>query len=84
MLPVCRDAVRELVRPADPLKFKGDVAVIQVGMVTALAADELICIGVAAFRLTFHDADWLASQDDRPPQPGLIMRLHGCLLLRES
>ena len=32
-------------------------------MVAALAADELICIGVAAFRLTIHDADWLASQD---------------------
>jgi hypothetical protein len=47
VLPVCRDAVRERVRPADPLKFRGDVAVIQVGIVTALAADELICIGIS-------------------------------------
>ena len=54
------------------------------GMVTALAADELICIGVAAFALTLHDADRLASQDDRPPQRRLIMCRHGCLLLRES
>jgi hypothetical protein len=67
VLPVGRDADRKHVRPADPPKFSRDLAVIQVGMVTALTADELICVGVAAFRLTHHDADRLASQDDRPP-----------------
>jgi hypothetical protein len=82
--PVCRDAVRKRVRPADSLMFRGDVAVVQVGMVTALAADELIRIGVAAFRLTFRDADGLASQDGCPPRRGLIRRPHGCLLLREA
>jgi hypothetical protein len=47
VLAVGRDADRKRVRPADPPKFSRDLAVIQVGMVTALAADELICIGVA-------------------------------------
>jgi len=52
VLSVGPDADRERVRSPDPPKFSRDLTVVQVGMVTALAADELICIGVAAFGLT--------------------------------
>lgn len=48
------------------------MAVIQVGIVAALAADDLKCAGVAAFWLAVHDADWPAPQNGRPAVPGLI------------
>jgi hypothetical protein len=49
-------------------------------MVTAVAADELKHVRVAAFGPALHDADWLAPQDNRRPRCGLITGLHGCLL----
>ena len=51
VLVVCCDAVRDRVGPANKLKLGRDLAVILVGMVTAVAADDLVCVGVAAFRL---------------------------------
>jgi hypothetical protein len=71
-----RDAYHQPVRPADTLKVSTDIAVIQVGVITAIAADELIFVGVAAFMATCHDADRLASQDYRPPQGGFVIGLH--------
>jgi hypothetical protein len=53
VLPVCRDACRKPVRPADSLKSRSDVSVIQVGIIAAVAADELIVVGVAAFGTAF-------------------------------
>ena len=76
VLPVCRDACRKPVRPADSLKSRRDVSVIQVGIIAAVAADELIVIGVAAFGTAFHEMDRLTSQDHCPPQRRLIMDLH--------
>ena len=80
VLPVCLDACRKPVRPADPLEVRCDIPVIQVGVIAAVAADELVGIGVAAFRTAFHQVDRLTSQDQRPAQRGLIMGLHHCLL----
>ena len=53
-------------------------------MVTAVTADELIRAGIAALHSALDDAGWLAPQHHRPPQPRLIMRPHGCLLLQRS
>ena len=53
-------AGRDRVRPADPLELRGDLLVIQVRIVTAIAADELIRVGVAAFRSAADDAGRLA------------------------
>jgi hypothetical protein len=70
------DAVRDRVRPADPPKLGRDLGVVQVGMVTAVAADDLECVGVAAFRLAPDEADRLAAEDDRPAEPELITGHH--------
>jgi hypothetical protein len=76
VLPVCRYTSRNRVRSADPLQVSRDVAVIQFGIVTAVAADELIGIGVAAFGATRHEVDRLTSQDHRPSQHLLNKGLH--------
>jgi hypothetical protein len=51
-----------------------DGGVVKVGMVTAVAADDLIRVGVATFRPTLHDAGRLAAENHRPavlaPGPG--------------
>src|SRR5204862_4175504 len=77
VLPVCRDACRKPVRPADSLKSRRDISEIQVRIIAAVAADELIVIGVAAFGTAFPEVDRLTSQDHGPPQRRLIMDLHG-------
>jgi len=62
MLLVCGDAGRDGVGPAKLLKPRGDVVVIQVGIVAAVAADELERVAVAASWLAIHDAGRLAPQ----------------------
>jgi hypothetical protein len=81
VLPVCLDACRKPVRPADPLKVRCDFPVIQGGVIAAVAADEFVGIGLAAFRAAFHQVNRLTSQDQCPAQRGLIMDLHHCLLM---
>ena len=78
------DAERDRVRTAYPLKLGRDLAVIKIRMVTAVAADDLERVGVAAFRLARHDAGRLAPQDHRPVLAGLQASLHACLLRDES
>jgi len=78
VLPICRYTCRNRVRPADLLKVSRDVAVIQFRIVAAIAADELIGIGVAALGATLHEVDRLTSQDHRPAQHRLIKGLHNC------
>ena len=51
------------VRPAKPLKPRRDLRVIQVWMIAAAGADQLIHVGVAALDTAVHDADRLAAQD---------------------
>jgi hypothetical protein len=62
---------RQRVRAADLLDLRSDIEVIQVGVVAAIAADELVRVGVTAFRLAADDADRLAPQGDRPELTGL-------------
>jgi len=69
-------AVRYQVWPADPPQLGRDLGVVQVGMVTALAADDLERVAVAAFRTAFHDADRLTAQDHRPAESRLITGHH--------
>src|SRR6266700_5811534 len=54
------DAGRNHVGPAEPLKLSRDVAVVQVGMITAVTADDLKRIRVASFRPACHYADGAA------------------------
>jgi hypothetical protein len=77
VLPVCRDAGRKGVRPANPLKLRRDVAAIQVGMVTTVTADQLPRIGIATVHPALNDAGRLTPQNHRPAQPRLIICPHG-------
>jgi hypothetical protein len=45
-------------------------------MVPALAADQLVRVGVAAFHLARHDPDRLAAQHHRPAELGLTGLIH--------
>jgi hypothetical protein len=60
-----------MIRPADLLNLRGDIEEIQVGVVAAVAADELVRVGVPALRLAADDADGLAPQGNRPVLTGL-------------
>jgi hypothetical protein len=62
------------VRPAEPLKPGRDLAVIQVWVIAALAADELKRIGVAAFYPARHDAGRPAPQGRRAAVAGPTRR----------
>ena len=68
------------VGPADLLKFRRDLAVIQVGMVTAVAADDFERVVVAALRLALNDLGWPTPQNHRPVVSGLVAGRHTCLL----
>src|SRR5215831_1197116 len=78
VVPVGGDPGRDRVRSADPLKLQWDIAVVQVGMVTAIAADDLEHAGVAALRLARHDAGGLAPQDNRPAKARCPHGAHEC------
>jgi hypothetical protein len=81
-MPLMRgNAVCDRVRPADPLKPGKDLGVIQVGIITAIAADDLKHVAVAAFGLALHDAGRLAPENGRPAMPWVITGLHSYLLV---
>jgi hypothetical protein len=72
VLLVCGNADCEQVWPAEQLKPGRDLLVIQVGIVTAVAADDLLQVGVGAFCMAVHDSGRLAPQNHRPAVSGLI------------
>ena len=76
---ICGDARSDWVWPADLLELGGHMVVIQVGVVTAVAADELERVGVAALRPAINDAGRLAPENQRPTMPRLATGLHACL-----
>ena len=82
VLVICGDARRDPVGPTDLLELRRDIAVIQAGIVAAVAADELEDVGVAALRLAVNHAGRLAPQNHCPPMPGLTGGQHACLLGR--
>ena len=65
------------IRPTDPLKPGRDLAVIQVGIVTAVAADDLQHAGVTAIRMPGHNAGRLAPEKHRPVPRGGLFRAVG-------
>jgi hypothetical protein len=71
VLVICGQCLLERTRPAEPLKPRRDLGVIQVWMVAAAGADELEQAGVAAFEAAVHDADWLAPHHRRLAMAGL-------------
>jgi hypothetical protein len=70
MLGVRLNARLQRVRPADPLKPGRDPLVIQVRMITAVAADDLEQAGAVAFAV-IHDPGRLLPQGGCPAMPGL-------------
>ena len=54
MLGICRHARLQRVWPADPLQPRWDPGVIQIGMITAVAADDLVRAGVAGLTVICH------------------------------
>ena len=74
-VPVIRGQARlQRAGPAEPLKPGRDLRVIQIGMVPAVAADQLKHAGVAAFDTALNDTGRLAPQERYPPVPGLASR----------
>jgi hypothetical protein len=71
MIVIRRQARLERPRPAEPLKLRRDLGVIQVGMIAATRADELERAGVTAFHPAIHDAGRLAPQARRAAMAGL-------------
>ena len=51
---------------------------IPVRIITAIAADDLVLVGVAALRAALYDAGRPPSQDHRPATPGLDLVIHAC------
>lgn len=70
MRGVCLNARLQRVRPADPLKPEWDPLIIQIRMITAVAADDLKQAGAAAFAV-IHDPGRLPPQGGCPAMPGL-------------
>lgn len=64
--------------PAQPLKHGRGLAIIQAGVITALAADELKC-RVVVLDLASAGISGLATQERFPPQPCLRPSLHAAL-----
>jgi hypothetical protein len=62
VLGIHRHALTHRVRPADLLKPRRDLGVVQIGMIAATWADKLKYVGVAAFYPAVRDADRLAPQ----------------------
>ena len=70
---ICRNARLQRVRPADPLQPRWDLGVIQIGMITAGAADDLVRAGVAGPALIRHP-DQLPPQARCPAMAGLARK----------
>src|SRR5690242_5644591 len=73
MLGICRNARPQRVWPADPLQRRWDLGVIQIGMITAVAADDLVRAGVVGLALIRHP-DRLPPQARRPAMAGLASK----------
>jgi hypothetical protein len=74
VLVVCRQCRLQRERPAELLKPRRDVRVVQVWMIAAGRADELKSVGVAAFHPALHDTDWLAPNVRRLAMAGLASK----------
>jgi hypothetical protein len=66
--------------PTDSLQLGCYLAVVAGGIITAVTADDLERVGVAAFRPAVHDAGRLATENGRPAIAGLVMCHHPRLL----
>jgi hypothetical protein len=62
-------------RPAEPLKPRRDLGVIQVGIATAAGTGKLECLDIAAFHPAVHDADpEMAADNDAQSRPKTAVR----------
>src|SRR5262249_18579228 len=76
VLLICRDTGRDQVWPAGQVQPGGAPGVIRVGIIAAVAADELEGVGVAAFWSARHDPGRLAAQHQRPAVGALTTGRH--------
>jgi hypothetical protein len=60
------------------MELRRNVAIVQAGIVAAVAADELEGVGVATLRLAIDHEGWLAPQNHRQAMPGLGRGPHTC------
>jgi hypothetical protein len=70
------DACREEIGAPGLLKLSRYLPVVNPGVIPAVAADQLVQVGIATFWLAVHDAAWLTPQDYRPAMPRLAMVIH--------
>src|SRR6266568_5844343 len=61
--PVRCEALAQRVRPAEPLTPGRDLGGVQIGIVAAVAADDLEHAGIAAFHSALNNADWLVPEE---------------------
>src|SRR5262249_21604158 len=70
------------VRAADQLDLRCDLEVVELGTVAAIAADELVRVGIPALRLAADDADRLPPQGDGPELAGFAHSSPPCTICR--
>ena len=76
VLDVGCDARGDGAGSADPLERGRDLTVVQAGIISAVAADDLVFVGVAAFWPSSHDADRPPPQHHCPARIGLSLVIH--------
>ena len=74
----CPDAWLDPVRAADLLKLGGNLAVAELGIVAAIAADQLIFHGAVMFLAAVSVAGWLPPQSERPFLLRPVIHRHVC------
>src|SRR6185437_14160950 len=79
MLQECLDACLDPVRAADLLKPGGNLAVAELGIIAAIAADQLVFHGAVSFPVAVSVADWLLPQSERPFPLRPVIHRHVCL-----
>jgi hypothetical protein len=79
MLHKCPDARPERIRTADLLKLSRNLAVVAPGIITAIAADQLVHLGAAVVRLAVEVTGWLLPKAERPISIGHLTHRHVCL-----
>ena len=76
MLHECLDARLERIRTADPLKLSRNPAVVAPGIITAIAADQLVHLGAAVIRAAVEDTGWPLPKAERPISIGRLTHRH--------
>jgi hypothetical protein len=80
VLLVGGDARHKWIRTAEPLQRRRNLVVTKIRMVSAIAADDLVHVGVAVVGTAVYKADRAAPEHHSPVVPGMTPVVHICLL----